>query len=355
MMAIEFDATDSLVHCLSGATIDDLTTITITCWAFIDTIGAGVVPVLAGKGTTVKSLRFYNDADIGGTGDQCAFLHTFSGTDGLWRTPAPTLGVWVHLVLTYNNTATTNNPSIYYSGVSQTVVDNVGDPTGTADADAAGEFIIGAANSDGVQPFDGKVDDFRYYGRILTSNEILVLSGGYRGPLGGELIWLSTADFKGIGHPDGTTLTVDVDFLADLSGNGNDGNPKNGVVARASDAPRMNFHMSWADVTGLIAITLTGAISTITGSLTKDVTKVFAGSVSTITGATVKDITKVLTGAVSSIVGAISILATIKKIWGYIVVVIAPAAALLGITAPTTDVTGTTAPTTAIEEKTRRD
>lgn len=354
-MAVEFDATDSFIQCLSGATIDDLTTITMATWVFIDTIGAGVVPVLAGKAGAVKSLRFYNDADIGGTGDQCAFSHTFSGTDGLWRTVAPTLGAWVHLVLTYNNTATTNNPSIYYGGGAQTVVDNVGDPTGTADADAAGDFIIGAVNSAGAQPFDGKIDDFRYYGRILTANEIIILASGYRGPLGGELIWLSTDDFKGIGHPDGTTLTVDVNFLLDLSGNGNDGNPALGVIARASDAPRMNFHMSWNDLTGIITVALTGAVSTITGSLTKDVTKVFAGSVSTITGAIVKDITKVLTGAVSSIVGAISILATIKKIWGYIVVVIAPAAALLGITAPTTDVTGTTAPTTAIEEKTRRD
>jgi len=281
MMAIEFDATDSLVHCLSGATIDDLTTITITCWAFIDTIGAGVVPVLAGKGTTVKSLRFYNDADIGGTGDQCAFLHTFSGTDGLWRTAAPTLGVWVHLVLTYNNTATTNNPSIYYSGVSQTVVDNVGDPTGTADADAAGEFIIGAANSDGVQPFDGKVDDFRYYGRILTANEILVLANGYRGPLGGELIWLSTRDFKGIGHPDGTTLTVDVDFLADLSGNGNDGNPKNGVVARASDAPSTPHWASWLyDFGGTVFTQSVAGTLTSSGVVTKKTKKPLAGTLS---------------------------------------------------------------------------
>ena len=114
-------------------------------------------------------------------------------------------------------------------------------------------------------------------------------------------------------------------------------------------------HGAVALKSSIIDVSLSGALSTVTGAMTKDVTKVFTGAISSITGAIVKDITKVFTGAVSSIVGTISTLTTIKKIWGYIVAVIAPAAALLGITAPKTDVTGTTAPNTAIEEKTRRD
>jgi hypothetical protein len=254
-MAIEFVAGgDDQVACGSGATIDNLTTITISAWLFVDTVAAGTNHYVFTK--IQKNWGFLNDADILGTGDQCYFLHAFSGTDGLWRTPAPSYGVWHHVVVTYDNAATTNNPAIYYDGVAQTVVDNTGDPTGTADADAASNLTLGNS-AGGADPFDGKVEDPRYYGRILTAEEIGVLAAGYRGPLGGEVLWLSGGDFQGVAHPDGTTLTTS-HIMPDLSGNGNDGVPTNSPVARASEAPRISPWI-WAMVGGVIVTTVSPA------------------------------------------------------------------------------------------------
>ena len=81
------------------------------------------------------------------------------------------------------------------------------------------------------------------------------------------------------------------------------------------------------------AVTITGAVSSITGTMTKSVAKV-------------------LTGSVSSIVGTISSAVTsLIKLAANIRAMIAPRGAVRSITAPETDVEGDIAPTAAIKEQ----
>ena len=65
------------------------------------------------------------------------------------------------------------------------------------------------------------------------------LAAGYRGPLGGEVLWFSMNEaVSAAGDWEATSLVNGTNLLPDLSGNENTGDPVNTPVGRASEAPR---------------------------------------------------------------------------------------------------------------------
>ena len=72
---------------------------------------------------------------------------------------------------------------------------------------------------------------------IRTAEEIALLAAGYRGPLGGEVLWLDFCTARGLAAFSGT-LTQGTHTLPDLSANSNDGDPYNGCTANPSEFPR---------------------------------------------------------------------------------------------------------------------
>lgn len=152
---------------------------TYSIWAYTDGAGGG------GRGRFFEKrvagaeveLLYYNTTDA-----NQPFVHYvrhWSGTNGEWRTPTDSLslGAWVNIIVTYDAGATTNDPVIYLNGVSQTITQIVGDPTGSVDTNTDA-YVLGARGSDAIRNFDGKLAEFAIFNRILTSGEIADLAAG---------------------------------------------------------------------------------------------------------------------------------------------------------------------------------
>src|SRR3990167_6222255 len=315
-MAIELagDPSDQYVSCGSGSTIDDIFAAggTVALWVKPDDFGTLGIAGLAVKGDGNDGWTFFFNT----TG--VLFFEKNGTANGNWGTGnVVPLSVWSHVALTYSSAADANDPEFYLNGVAQSLST---DTNGSGyDSDAAFNFRWGDWQVDvNARFFDGQMEDMRAYKRILTPEEILALSAGYRGPLGSEAVWLSGNDFLAVAHPDGATLTATTNNLTDLSGNGNDGVPTNSPIARASDSPRFG-PWAWGLDYGLtgIAQAVAGAISfsgtvlkqtgklvagaqTFTGVVNKaiNLARGFAGAIS-FAGAVVRQTNKVVAGAIS--------------------------------------------------------
>jgi hypothetical protein len=87
----------------------------------------------------------------------------FTGTDrGVWSTPtgSVTLGAWQHVVFVYDDSLTTNDPTIYINGVAQSLVES-DTPAGTADDESDKDLHIGNFAGATTRAFDGTIDEVR--------------------------------------------------------------------------------------------------------------------------------------------------------------------------------------------------
>jgi len=220
------------------------------------------------------------------------FRRAFSVADGEWCTDNNTIvtAVWQHICVTYDDGATTNDPTFYINSVSVNV-NEAATPAGTRVNDTIA-LRIGSGGA--AKSYDGLIADARAYNRVLTAEEVALLAAGYRGPLGGEVLWLSMNEARGILTPG--TLTQGTHLLPDLSANTNDGDPYGNPVMVASDCPRFG---SWigASITTFLAKSLAG-VFVATGTVAKKTSRVLAGSL-VLTGAITKKAKKALAGAIT--------------------------------------------------------
>jgi len=167
--ALEFDGSNDYVNAGSGSSLDNLSTITIAAWIYPTGWGGGAYGRITDKGQKV----FYLDnTGSGGRVETMTFYQFFSGSDGYWYAQQSSikLNQWQHVVLTYNSSATGNNPKFYLNSTSKTLTKG-STPTGSADSDAASNLFVGD-NGGGTRAFQGKMDDLRIYNRILSADEI---------------------------------------------------------------------------------------------------------------------------------------------------------------------------------------
>ncbi len=157
--------------------------------------------------------------------------------------------------------------------------------------------LMGRYSHTGADWMAGKLEDWRYYEKVLTDEQIARLVSGYRGPVGGEVGWWSGRHFQGVSHPDGAVLTADTHYLPNQSSNSNPGNPIGGVTARASDAPYAGSGVWTSILTGISQVV--GGSITNTGALIRDTRKLTAGAI-TNTGSLTRLTKKVVAGAITN-------------------------------------------------------
>jgi hypothetical protein len=234
-MAIDFPGVDEYINCGSGATLDDITYLTVVGWVNTDTLtGFHIIACKQDVTAAAKGWLFYT---VTITGVLTWIVRCTGATDGQWTCPGPSAGTWAHVAITHDKSSQDNQPLMYLNGGSQTVTE-VGNPASAWESDAAESLWIGI-NSNGTSPWDGKMEDFRVFNRILSAQEVAILASGYRGPLGGEVGRWAMDGAQAITHFDGANLTVNVNYIPDMSGNANTGNPTGTPIGAASSCPRM--------------------------------------------------------------------------------------------------------------------
>ena len=166
-----FDGSNDVVDCSSGSSIDDIFNGggSWSAWFSVETDGEGSAGTMLCKGTSF--LRTLNDA---GGDVTMQFLYTFSGDNGGWTAPtdAVLLNKINHIVVTYDSSSPSNNPTIYINGVSVLATEAATGPSGSASSDASQDFIIGAQNSSGDQAYDGFIDEVSVWDKELSATEV---------------------------------------------------------------------------------------------------------------------------------------------------------------------------------------
>lgn len=117
----------------------------------------------------------------------------FSTTAGIWATTNAVvpLNTFSLVGVTYNASATTNDPLIYVNGVSVSVTETQ-TPVGTASSDVGNDLCIGNRPSDDARGWDGSMDEFfMFKGKVLAAADWMRLY--QEGPGGFPIFFGNTA------------------------------------------------------------------------------------------------------------------------------------------------------------------
>lgn len=159
-----FDAINSKIDVGTDATIDDIFAATnggwVSCWINPNTDGEG------DNGRILDKVQWdiRTNGEVGGK-VKIQFTHTFSGVDGVWETISDIpLNKFTRIDVFYDNSTTSNNPTIYVNGIARTValgtLTETGTPTMSVDSDAGSNLIIGNVTGQ-TATFDGEIDEVK--------------------------------------------------------------------------------------------------------------------------------------------------------------------------------------------------
>jgi hypothetical protein len=121
---------------------------------------------------------------------KCLFLATYPGLVAYHTTADIADGAWHHAVFIRPAAGTL---SIYVDGVSQALTGDSGSPTSTV----ANTVPVLFGNDNGSNYYNGKLDDIRYYGRLLSASEVWQLYNLSRLGYPGVLNRLDLAEWQG--------------------------------------------------------------------------------------------------------------------------------------------------------------
>lgn len=237
-MAVDLNGTDEYINCGSNASIDSLFA------------GGGTVAFFANwdtnygtnnYGMLIDKTNWQLRADDNGGENRLRFFLQRTITAGAWATDNATIlddGTKYHIAMTYDSDNAGNDPVFYINGI-LVATNEVSVPDGAALYDAASNLFVGKIVTAAFYN-DGRLEEMRLYDTILSAELVAVLVAGYRGPLGGEAMWLSMESARGVaGGFEGASLANGTNLLPDLSVNSNDGDPVNTPTGRASEFHRM--------------------------------------------------------------------------------------------------------------------
>lgn len=181
--ALSFDGLDDYVNAGSGATLDNLSAMTIAAWinpASMGENGRGRI-VAKSSGSNLPSIgwSFYVTSEVP-NGIKFAVDHTSAHLEHASAANAITLNQWQHVAVTWDGSRSYANAHIYVNGkeVAYAISDNA---VGTRASDAAQNLFIGN-NPALTRSFKGVIDDVQIYNRVLTPEEIAALAGGTTPP-----------------------------------------------------------------------------------------------------------------------------------------------------------------------------
>jgi hypothetical protein len=164
--SLDFNGTDDLVNINNDASLSPTDKITCSVWVKLNAFSATKQIRFISKGTD-RYVLFIQ----GNTFHPQAYMSNVSPSD-VESTVDLTLGVWHHVVYTYDKDAGANNYNIYVDGEltgTVTAVNNI--------AYAGQDLRLGASGLDDHY-LDGLIDDPRIYSRALSPAEIASLYAG---------------------------------------------------------------------------------------------------------------------------------------------------------------------------------
>lgn len=136
-----------------------------TYGAFCEAESDGGQNIIFGNDSGNNGFRFFRGWGAGGS------------TGARWWAPRAATGAAHHYGVSYNGSATTNDPLMYLDGVSQTVTQDTANPSGTINT-TAGVWALGNRNSDHSKCWDGTLEGFAIWTRILSAGEFAALAAG---------------------------------------------------------------------------------------------------------------------------------------------------------------------------------
>jgi len=159
---VDFNGDADVISCGSGASLDNIRTLTIECWAKGDV--DGLFDIL-NKGLTTGWFlgEFY------GLGEGL-FLQYFTTSYVYWTFPVA-LGAWTHIAITYDGNDVANNALVYVNGSSVTATRGPAGAAGNAQDDSAESLYIGGRPAS--RWFDGKIDEVRVHNVIRSAGWLL--------------------------------------------------------------------------------------------------------------------------------------------------------------------------------------
>ncbi|MHA2394450.1 MAG: DUF2341 domain-containing protein [Promethearchaeota archaeon] len=174
---IDFDGNDDYINAGSGTSIDNLFNggSTISAWIFPETWGGAHYGRILDKSTATAGDDGWVmcvDGEADSVDHHLLFYRDFSVRRGLWYTPEDSLSLssWYHIVVTYDDSSTSNTPSIYINGILQSLTPEP-TPQGTASDDSAQSLYF--ANFMGLgRGYSGIIDEIRLSMGIRSSNWI---------------------------------------------------------------------------------------------------------------------------------------------------------------------------------------
>ena len=174
-----FNATTSLINCGSGASMDDLSAITVVAWVYPLSAGESTAGKIVAKRGDVASLAGWQFGLFGGP--VLNFTADHATTD-ISANSAVNLATnqWSQVVCRWNGGLTASSDvQFFINGVDVGLAASPVDGVGARVSDASNPLIIGNLGPAAERTFDGIIDHVLVFNRIVLLAEIRFL---YRDP-----------------------------------------------------------------------------------------------------------------------------------------------------------------------------
>ena len=162
-------ATNADIDCGSPSALDDMWAggATLSCWVNLASNGQNSFGRFFDKDNNTDAGWLLSCTNITGL----AFGRGFSTNQGYWRTPTSSMsfGTDIHILVSYDEDSTANNPSIYINNSLQSLTEDSA-PSGTASSDASQNLLMGN-RPDNNAPCDGVIGHVKFWNRILSAAE----------------------------------------------------------------------------------------------------------------------------------------------------------------------------------------
>ena len=174
-----FNATTSLINCGSGASLDDMSAITVVAWIYPLSTGESGVGKIVSKRGDVAALAGWHFGMGTGPNLNIGIDHATTDMQASSATNL-TLNQWSQVAWRWDGGTTASSSIVFFiNGTSTGLAASPTNGAGARVSDAANPLIIGNLGPAAERTFDGLIDHVLVFNRLLIAAEINLL---YRDP-----------------------------------------------------------------------------------------------------------------------------------------------------------------------------